>query len=296
VLANAILSGGQYKTDAAGNLYNAAVTTGQTGVDIQEQKLQQALQGLSPYTGAGETAVGQQLAETLAGPGDYKLSDEYQFMLDQGLKEASAQLSAQGLGQSGRHVRAATELAENIASQAEQQQFNNWLARQGALGKLSSMGLSGATTGGQLSVGTGASQADTLLNAQRLAQEAGLYGAEAGGTALTQAGAAQSSGIQNIANAISTGIMGSSGSLADMYIGQGQSAAGGYTGAADARTQALLAALGLNVPVGQQQASAAGDQYINQANTWTNTASNLSDLIWLLSGGVGGNSGLSMGF
>lgn len=296
VLANAILSGGQYKTDAAGRLYDAAVATGREGVDIQEQKLQRALQGLSPYTGAGETAVGQQLAETLAGPGDYKLSDEYQFMLDQGLREAKAQLSQQGLGQSGRHVVAATKLAENVASQAEQQQFNNWLNRQQALGNLSQMGLSGATTGGQLAAGTGASQADTLLAAQRLAQEAGLYGAEAGGGALERAGGAQSAGIRDIANAISTGIMGSSGSLADMYIGQGEAAAGGYTGAADARTQALLAALGLNVPVGQQQATAAGNQYINQANAWTGGLSNLSDLLWLLQGNTGGGSGLSAGF
>lgn len=183
---------------------------------------------LFPYTSAGQSGATQLSDLTDSGyfskqfgPADLysNLSPNYAFMKDQGLGAVTQQLNVGGGGSN--IVRGATKFAEDYASNAYQQAFNNFQTqRTGIYNTLSGLAGIGLTSnaqqiaaGGQYSNALGNLYGPlaqtTTSNAQNLGQGiTGLAtgGAAAGAAGITGAAQANASGTVGSANAISGGI------------------------------------------------------------------------------------------
>ena len=139
------------------------------------------------------------------------LAPNYEFMLNQGLGAAKQTLNVGGGGSN--IARGATKFAEDYASNAYQQAFNNWQSqRQGIYSTLSGIANIGTTGTGQgigagnvygynttgLTTGTGMNIANLLTG-----------GANATAAGITGAGQAGAAGTVGAANALSGGIVNS---------------------------------------------------------------------------------------
>ena len=183
---------------------------------------------LFPYTTAGQTGATQlnDLANSgyfskQFGPADLysNLSPNYEFMKGQGLGAVTQTLNVGGGGSN--IVRGATKFAEDYASNAYQQAFNNFQTqRTGIYNTLSGLAGIGLTSNAQNIAAGGtysgalSSLYSPLVNAQtQTSQNLGsgitglaVGGANAGAAGITGAAQANASGTVGSANAISGGI------------------------------------------------------------------------------------------
>ena len=118
--------------------------------DIEKKLL--AAQGrasaeLTPFSQAGASATNQLSSRLTSGfnPGDLTQDPGYQFRLQQGQDALSRSLNAQGLGQSGAAVKAATEYSQGLADQTYNDAYQRWLQQNSQLSGLSGTGLSAAS-------------------------------------------------------------------------------------------------------------------------------------------------------
>jgi hypothetical protein len=213
----------KYLTDLYNKNQNA-----QTGIYGQNT------QKLNPYQVTGEAGVGQLYDLTnngyfskQFGPQDLQsnLSPNYQFMKDQGQGAVAQTLNVGGGGSN--IVRGATKFAEDYASNAYQQAFNNFQSqRTGIYNTLSGIANIGSNAntqqiaaGGQYSGALsnlyGPMVSATTSNAQNLGQ--GITGLATGGA---NAGAA---GITGSAQANASGTVGSSNALSGAVGGAANS-------------------------------------------------------------------------
>lgn len=177
-----------YYNDASGNL-TPFITTGQSA-NSQLATLTGTNAGGNPLTAALTAQFQPTMDQLSATPG-------YQFSLNQGLKAAQNNLTAQGLGGSGQAEAGAANYAQGLASTTYNQQLQNYLAQnQQTYNMLNSLGQQGqgaATSLGNIGVG---------ISNQTSQSETQLGNAEAAGTLGTAN--ALSSGINGVANAASS--------------------------------------------------------------------------------------------
>lgn len=152
--ASALAEGGMNLKDVAS--LGGTLLSGLSSTDALEEQQRQLLEAqnkaaqlMSPYAEAGQGALGQLSNALTAGfnPSDLTSSQGYQFQLGEGQKALQQQLAAQGLGQSGAAVKAATEYSQGLADKTYQDEFNRWLAQNQQLAGLSNLG---ATTANNL--------------------------------------------------------------------------------------------------------------------------------------------------
>ncbi len=118
--------------------------------DIQKQLLAaqgKAGQQLAPFSEAGSAATGQLSSRLSEGfqPGDLTQDPGYQFRLQQGQTALDRSLAAQGLGQSGAAIKAATEYSQGLADQTYNDAYQRWLSQNSQLAGLSGTGLGAAS-------------------------------------------------------------------------------------------------------------------------------------------------------
>ena len=123
--------------------------------EMQKQLLEQQNKAaglMSPYTEAGGQAA-TQLSDALTqgfNYEDYANTPAYQMQLAEGQKAIQQQLAAQGLGQSGAAVKAATEYGTGLANQNYGDAYNQWLQQNQQLGGLANTGSGAASNLGNI--------------------------------------------------------------------------------------------------------------------------------------------------
>lgn len=185
---------------------SAAQTQAQAGQNAQAQLLatgQQAATNYTPYTDLGKTALSSLTSQMpyfnqqfTAQDLQSNLAPNYQFMLGQGLGATSQNINVGGGGSNANMAR--TKFAEDYASNAYQNAFNNFQAQRTNIFNqnqaLANLGLTGAQGTANAQIGTGTNIAN-----------------------ITQGiGNAQAAGQIGTANAITSGI-GSVGNAATLY-------------------------------------------------------------------------------
>jgi hypothetical protein len=214
--------------DVYGNNYNYLNNLYNSQYRAQNEIYGQNTANLFPYTTVGQTGATQlnDLANSgyfskQFGPADLysNLSPNYEFMKGQGLGAVTQTLNVGGGGSN--IVRGATKFAEDYASNAYQQAFNNFQTQRtgiyNTLSGLAGIGVNANTqqiaAGGQYS-GALSNLYSPLVNAQtQTSQNLGsgitglaVGGANAGAAGITGAAQANASGTVGSANAISGGI------------------------------------------------------------------------------------------
>jgi len=159
--------------------YTPYLQTGQQGLSELQSQLPSLTQGFGP----------QQLQSNLA--------PNYQFMLNQGL---GAQSQAMNVGGGGSNINTAnTKFAEDYASNAYQQAFNNYQTQQSNIfNRLASVaGIGSNAVSGLSNLATGTASNITQL---------GVGGAQATAAGITGSANAISSGIQGAGQAYSNAV------------------------------------------------------------------------------------------
>jgi len=150
-----------------------------------------------------------------AGPGEFTESPGYQFTLNEGLNAQQNALSAMGANRSGKHIKAATDYAEGMASTEYDNFLSRWYQSLTPYQSMAGLGLTGAQTTAQ----AGSQAAGGAAQAQ-------IYG-----------GDARAAGSINSANALTGAMTGGANQL--LYLnamrnyqpaGGGGANWGGYTG------------------------------------------------------------------
>lgn len=217
----------------------AGLKTGmQTVADtLAQQKLLQ-----QPFQSAGTSAL-QELSAKLAPGGDFNrpftMADAqnmpaYQFALSQGKEAINNAAAAGGLQLSSANIESLGKFAEGVASQYEQQAFNQWLQQN----NLTMTGLQNLINSGQVSTGQlmqALSQAGiSTASAQQLigqAQAGGTTGAaEAEAAGVTGSAAAKAAGITGSASALASGLTGAAGARAQEATNKANVMSSGLTG------------------------------------------------------------------
>ena len=217
---------------------------------------------LFPYTTAGAAGAGQLTDLTNQGyfskqfgPADLQsnLAPNYQFMKDQGLGAVTQQLNVGGGGSN--ITRGATKFAEDYASNAYQQAFNNFQTqRTGIYNTLAGIAGIGQTA-----------------NAQNIAAGSAYSGAL--GNLYSPLTSAQTSSAQNLGQGITNLATGGAAAGAAGITGAAQAGASGQVGSANALAGGI-SSLGQTYALSQllapKTASASPVGYINPAsgNTW----------------------------
>jgi len=228
--SNAAKSAGQAQADAATQAAQMQQATANAQIPVLQNTYgnnRTALNNLynqnwtnaMPYQTAGTSAANQ--LNDLTNSGYFgstftnadlqsNLAPNYQFMLNQGLGAVKQQMNVGGGGSN--ITTGATKFAEDYASNAYQQAFNNWLAQKNSIyGTLS--GIAGI---GQNANATQSNLAGTLMgNQTQTASSLGTGitnlatgGAAAGAAGITGAAQAGASGQVGSANALSGGLSG----------------------------------------------------------------------------------------
>lgn len=128
--------------------------------DIEDQLKQgqtQALNTLNPYLSSGY-AANQQLSDALkAGfdPSGIESDSGYQFRLSQGNKQLQEAMAAQGMGQSGAALKAATEYGQNFAKNEVADAYSRWLSQNQLLANQASQGANVAGAVGDIQTDMG---------------------------------------------------------------------------------------------------------------------------------------------
>lgn len=153
----------QGSQDAAQTQANAANQASQ----IQQQMYNQNVQRLSPWTTAGQQALGQlqgQMGEltTPFSATQYQQSPGYQWQLNQGLQAIQDSAAARGGVNSGNTMKALMGYGQGLANQDYQQALSNYTNWQSQVyNMLSGLANTGANAAG-MTAGLGASTANQL--------------------------------------------------------------------------------------------------------------------------------------
>jgi len=192
--------------------------------NLQKMQYLMTRQDLSPFMGAGASALPGLSALANAGPtgggrdyvdlaynqylpprmtqAELEQTPGYQFQLQQGLKQTQSAAAARGLGVSGASLKGAAEYVTGLADKNYQNQFANAQTRfndvlalnTGQQGQLTNQynRLSGlATLGANAAAGLGTQGVDAAKNA---------------GNALTTAGQTEAAGLTGASNALNQGV------------------------------------------------------------------------------------------
>lgn len=192
----------------ASNASKSAANTVANATTAGQQQMQGNLQALSPnytpYMNLGQTGVNQLNAQIpdltqSFGPQQLQsnLAPNYQFMLNQGL---GAQSQAMNVGGGGSNINTAnTKFAEDYASNAYQNAFNNYQTQQSNIfNRLASVaGIGSNAVSGLSNLATGTASNITQL---------GVGGAQATAAGITGSANAISSGIQGAGQAYSNAV------------------------------------------------------------------------------------------
>ena len=192
----------------ASNASKSAANTVANATTAGQQQMQGNLQALSPnytpYMNLGQTGVNQlnaQLPDLTQSFGPQQLQSNlapnYQFMLNQGL---GAQSQAMNVGGGGSNINTAnTKFAEDYASNAYQNAFNNYQTQQSNIfNRLASVaGIGSNAVSGLSNLATGTASNITQL---------GVGGAQATAAGITGSANAISSGIQGAGQAYSNAV------------------------------------------------------------------------------------------
>ena len=192
----------------ASNASKSAANTVANATTAGQQQMQGNLQALSPnytpYMNLGQTGVNQLNAQLpnltqSFGPQQLQsnLAPNYQFMLNQGL---GAQSQAMNVGGGGSNINTAnTKFAEDYASNAYQNAFNNYQTQQSNIfNRLASVaGIGSNAVSGLSNLATGTASNITQL---------GVGGAQATAAGITGSANAISSGIQGAGQAYSNAV------------------------------------------------------------------------------------------
>ena len=209
---------------------NAANTQANAALQQQGNLLaagQTASKQFDPYAQYGTTALSSLTANNpyfnqqfTAADLKSNLAPNYQFMLNQGLGATSENVNVGGGGSNANMAR--TKFAEDYASNAYQNAFNNFQAQRGNIAAIdlanAGLGLSGATGSANAQLGTATNIANLGIgsaNAQAASQiaQGNIYGGAANTLGSIGYGAATQLGAQN---------------AAQNYYTQNQLSAGGY--------------------------------------------------------------------
>ena len=192
----------------ASNASKSAANTVANATTAGQEQMQGNLQALSPnytpYMNLGQTGVNQLNAQIpdltqSFGPQQLQsnLAPNYQFMLNQGL---GAQSQAMNVGGGGSNINTAnTKFAEDYASNAYQNAFNNYQTQQSNIfNRLASVaGIGSNAVSGLSNLATGTASNITQL---------GVGGAQATAAGITGSANAISSGIQGAGQAYSNAV------------------------------------------------------------------------------------------
>jgi len=263
---------------AAGNMQAAAQATGanQTVAGLQAAQgnvaqtlgAQTALQ--QPYLATGLNA-NQQLATGLQQGGQFNTpftstmaqnSDAEQFAQAQALQAERAQMAAGGQGLGTNAIQGAGQLAGGIASQYQNQAFNQYQAQNAAaMAGLQGLSAQGQTATGQLSnaLGNAGAQQSALSQGIGGAQAAGTIGsASAQAQGLLGSAGTEASAAQQAAAALAGGTV-ASGNI----IGAGASAIGNQLSGAGT-LNAILGARNTTTPTAQTNVTSGTTPAANQ--------------------------------
>ena len=190
--ANAQVQAGETASDTQLAMYNQ--TYNQTRADqapwlIGGENALATLNGSPIYNEAGNT-IGMTGGLLTRGPGEFKESPSYQFMLGEGQKGIQRAASATGRLGSGAYLRDATKYAEGLAST----EYDNFLRRYyeslSPYFTMAGLGSNVAMSGGNQSQGT-ANALSGIYQNQGQAQAAGNLGAAYPWSSLANYGAGQ---------------------------------------------------------------------------------------------------------
>lgn len=124
-------------------------------------------QQLSPYSSAGQNALGQ-LSSALSGGFNFEEDPGYQFRLQQGQQALERSLASQGLSQSGAALKAAQEYGQNLANQTYDDAYNRYLSQNSQLAGLANVGFNAdqslASALGNIPLGVADAQTSILNN------------------------------------------------------------------------------------------------------------------------------------
>jgi len=196
-LAGATVVSGLLSSDAASNAASQQAASGRAAIGTQQQMTREAQALQEPFRQSGLTALqqiatGTQPGGQFATPFKMEDSQTQQFAQKQSLAAMQNQMAVGGQGLSSNAIVGAGTNAANIASQYEQQAYNQWLqSQQQALAPLEfTAGLGQAAASGQASnLGQAGSNISNLQTGIGNAQAAGTVGsANALGSAVGSAG------------------------------------------------------------------------------------------------------------
>ena len=203
-LAAATIGGSLLQANAAQNAANTQANAATQGQQLLQQNYQNLSPQFNPYLQTGQQGLSQLQSQLPSltqsfGPDQLKsnLAPNYQFMLNQGL---GAQSQAMNVGGGGSNINTAnTKFAEDYASNAYQNAFNNYQTQQSNIfNRLASVaGIGSNAVSGLSNLATGTASNITQL---------GVGGAQATAAGITGSANAISSGIQGAGQAYSNAV------------------------------------------------------------------------------------------
>lgn len=224
LLANTSLQSGKDLATAASTATGQKIAGLQGGLESTQNTLASILGVQAPYQAAGGQALNT-LNAGLASGGQFNrafsmedmknVMPAYTFARDQGLAAMDNQMARGGQNLSSNAIQGAGTLASGLASQYEQQAFNQWLSQNNlTLGALQNM-----VKTGQVST----------QDVQRALSDAGVSSTNI----LGQIGATAAAGTLGAATALSSGDIGAANALAAGKIGSANTMASGLSNAAN---------------------------------------------------------------
>lgn len=230
--AEASLMGVQMGADAqirAAEIGASAVRdSARMATETQWKMYAQSREDQLPWLKAGTRALGTLEQKMAAGPGEFKEDPGYQFRLDQGNKQLTANAAATGNLASGRTLKALTEYGQDYASNEYDKFINRFYQSLTPYQSLAGLGQTTASNMGGQAIATGNAIAANERGAGNAL--ASIYG---------QQGNSLASLYQNSGNVMAQNYMNQGNALAQGYLNQGQIAATGQINSSNAWTGAI---------------------------------------------------------
>jgi hypothetical protein len=238
----------------------AVKSSAKIAAETQWKMYAQSRQDQLPWLEAGGRALGKLESMMKKGPGSFRADPGYQFRLDQGNKQLTANAAATGNLASGRTLKALTEYGQDYASNEYDRFINRFYQSLTPYQSLAGLGQTTATNMGGQSIATGNAIA---------AGERGAGNALA--SIYSQQGSNLASLYQNSGNAMAQNYMNQGNALAQGYMNQGQIAASGQINATNAWTGAINSGMMSLAQYYGNSGSSAGAA--SSSSGWTGTDS-----------------------
>ena len=241
VIGGAAVLGGAYMSSQGAQ--NAANTQANAASQQQSNLLaagQTASQQFTPYANYGATPLSSLTANNpyfnqqfTAADLQSNLAPNYQFMLGKGLGATSENVNVGGGGSNANLAR--TQFAENYASNAYQNAFNNFQTQRGNIAAIdlanSGLGLAGSTGSANAQLGTATNIANLGIGSANATAASQIAQGNIAGSALNSLGGigyatAQNYGAQNYGNNLNNQNLGG---YTPSQIAQGASPGGAFT-------------------------------------------------------------------